>query len=387
MKENKLHFPGLNGIRAIAAVVVMIFHTDQYSKYAGIKSIGIWETRMQSYAVVLFFVLSGFLITFLLLKEKEKYNTINLKNFYIRRILRIWPVYYATLTVGLILLVNFAFIERGPINNLVITSVFYAFLIPNIGFLLGYAPDIIGILWSVGVEEQFYAFWPFLVGKSRNVLNALLVFLILFLSAKYISSRFDMDFINNLLGFLPFDCMAIGGISACLVFNKNPLLKIIYHPIIQLIAWGWLAISIFYKPVHIPILSLYNRDYHAVIYAIIILNVSTNPKTLISLENKLMNFLGKISYGIYAYHVIVLFAISSLLKPIMVGFDNVLSHLVYFACEIGTTITVANLSFKYFESWFLMKKEKFIVIKSSANKVKIVHVEKAFATDNDVLNL
>jgi len=169
LENNKIFFPGLNGIRAIAALIVIVFHTDQWSHYFALKSYGFWDLRMQSYAVVLFFVLSGFLITSLLIKEKEKFGTINLPKFYFRRILRIWPVYYTVLIIGFSLIVIFpGAIELGEKHNLKLTFLSYAVLIPNIGFYFGYSPDLVSILWSVGVEEQFYFFWPLIVKTARR---------------------------------------------------------------------------------------------------------------------------------------------------------------------------------------------------------------------------
>ncbi|MEJ7589497.1 MAG: hypothetical protein WKI04_18250, partial [Ferruginibacter sp.] len=82
----------------------MVFHTDQFSHYFGLASYGFYKTKMQSYAVILFFVLSGFLITYLLIREKENKGKINIRHFYIRRIVRTWPLYYLVLVIGMLLL-------------------------------------------------------------------------------------------------------------------------------------------------------------------------------------------------------------------------------------------------------------------------------------------
>ena len=103
MKSKKLYLPGLNGIRAIAAIGVMLSHINlslHSFKISSISLFGFDENNKQSQwnlgeqGVTMFFVLSGFLITFLLLKEKKQSNKISIKKFYIRRILRIWPLYY-----------------------------------------------------------------------------------------------------------------------------------------------------------------------------------------------------------------------------------------------------------------------------------------------------
>ena len=88
--KDQLYLPGLNGIRAIAAMAVIITHINNRLEYYGIPNAPLLD--LASYGVTIFFTLSGFLITFLLLKELEKTNTIDVKKFYMRRVLRIWPL-------------------------------------------------------------------------------------------------------------------------------------------------------------------------------------------------------------------------------------------------------------------------------------------------------
>ena len=95
----KVYFPNINGLRFIAALLVIIHHTEQIKDILGLSNY--WSTpiirSIGGLGVLLFFVLSGFLITFLLLDEESTTGTISIKKFYIRRILRIWPLYYLIL--------------------------------------------------------------------------------------------------------------------------------------------------------------------------------------------------------------------------------------------------------------------------------------------------
>ena len=317
---------------------------------------------MQSYAVILFFVLSGFLITFLLVKEKEKKGRVNLRNFYIRRILRTWPLYYLVLIIGALLLALMpGLIGQGVKHNLFITLLAYGVLIPNIASYFGYAPDLINILWSVGAEEQFYAFWPLLVNNAKKLMDRIVWFLIAYLALKYFLAWLQFPYkAYRLMNYMPFDCMAIGGIAACLYHRRSAVLAIIYHPAMQLSAWIFFIVSVFYKPLHISFIGMLNTDLHALVYAIIILNVSTNAKTLVSLENRVLDFLGKISYGIYGYHFIVLFLLSLWLKGTLAGLPSQAAHAVMFTAVISTTILIAWLSRRYYEAWFVNKKENYI---------------------------
>src|SRR5690349_8717514 len=107
MEKKGIHLKGLNGIRAIAALSVVISHTLLALEYFGIKKVNEgWN--FASYGVTMFFTLSGFLITYLLVKEKRIFATINIKEFYIRRVLRIWPLYYFyIILVIFVLLIKF----------------------------------------------------------------------------------------------------------------------------------------------------------------------------------------------------------------------------------------------------------------------------------------
>src|SRR5437763_8821633 len=145
------HLKGLNGLRVIAALVVIGCHTSQRLGYHFLD-------EASSYGVTIFFALSGFLITLLLIKERERTNTISLKNFYIRRTVRIWPLYF--LYIGLSLAVMyFVFAETYHFSSILPYLVF----IPNYTIVFGKPVPIIWHFWSLGVEEQFYLFWPFLL--------------------------------------------------------------------------------------------------------------------------------------------------------------------------------------------------------------------------------
>lgn len=163
-KEKIVFLPGLNGIRTIAALGVMVSHItlalgalDLDISLFGYKNGNISAWALGEHGVTMFFVLSGFLITFLLLKEKEKYKEINVKSFYMRRILRIWPLYYVYLVICLAL---YVLLYDG--NVVCGTTLLYVFFLANIPFILETTLFCLEHLWSIGVEEWFYIFWPFL---------------------------------------------------------------------------------------------------------------------------------------------------------------------------------------------------------------------------------
>jgi peptidoglycan/LPS O-acetylase OafA/YrhL len=354
MSQN-IYFKGLNGIRAIAAIIVLIWHLDQFSYLLNIKNIGISDNGMAGQAVNMFFVLSGFLITYLLLTEGKLNTEINIKKFYIRRILRIWPLYYLALIISLFFIYFGIIKEPLQIGNSVI---FYSFLLANIPYVLSISIATITPLWSVAVEEQFYIIWPHLFKTEKNIFNKLILFFLLYnvLKLSIYLLLGSNSVLYHFITLARFDIMCIGAFGAHLIFiNKKKYLKIIYSNIVQLLSWGLLLFSIINKPLHL--FSFIDNEINSIFYLFIILNVSCNPKTIISLENKFFNYLGKISYGLYVYHMIIIFLLAFYVKK-----SNY--QLNYFSFVISSTILVSYLSYNYFEMFFLRKKHKYSLIKS-----------------------
>jgi peptidoglycan/LPS O-acetylase OafA/YrhL len=360
MRESGIiYFKGLNGIRALAALIVVIWHVDQLSYLFDINPKYFYLNGMASRAVDLFFVLSGFLITFLLLKEKEQYGVIDFKKFYLRRIFRIWPSYYLAVIITF-LLYYFDLIEVE--KTFFVSALLYIFMLANVAYSLGIHLLPIAPLWSVGVEEQFYAFWPFVVSKLKNLG---LVFVSIFVIGALIRIIFVYYYLNqqsdivDFLYYFRINIMAMGALGAYWLYEKSNYLKYIYRKDVQIIAWSVLFISIFYKPPHLRVYI--DAEINSVFYLIIILNVASNSNSIFNLENKLFNFLGRISYGIYVYHMLLINVMAIIFKKI----DIKLNYLSVQLILISTTILVSYLSYNYFETYFLNKKKKYMKVKST----------------------
>lgn len=365
-KKKALYLPGLNGIRAIAALAVVISHVHGNLGLFGLTAFRWWD--LANFGVTLFFALSGFLISFLLFKEMEKTKTINIPKFYIRRILRIWPLYYFYLFLILLLL---GYSQVGDI--------FYAFLmiLPNFAtsgiltdvFGLGAATTglgwmLMGHYWSLGVEEQFYAVWPWVVRKIKRVLPLLVMLPIGFLGLKVIAKFLDFPFsFQVFLHYSRFGCLAIGCLGAWLYWKKSPILNYFKSVVVQLIPWILLTL-LFFNSFHI--FSIIDHEIIAVATVIIIINQIDNPKNLISLENPVFDYLGKISYGLYVYNLLIIWLLSLLLKDRLFG-DSFWSLIIIYPLCIGGVILTAHISYFYFESKFLKLKNKFAVIRSRSS--------------------
>ena len=127
--------------------------------------------------VVLFFVLSGFLITLLLLKERELKHEINFKKFFMRRLLRIWPLYFLFITFVIFVFHGYENLKQVMSNSNEVVLLYFLIL-PNVAISgIGTIPYI-AHLWSIGVEEQFYLIWPFLFKKLKNKWILIFLFLI-----------------------------------------------------------------------------------------------------------------------------------------------------------------------------------------------------------------
>jgi peptidoglycan/LPS O-acetylase OafA/YrhL len=162
--------PSLDGFRAIAILLVLFCHSRLSKGFpAGLTDVA----RLSEVGVTVFFVISGFLITSLLVAEDAKNGRINLRNFYTRRILRIFPVYF--LFVAFIML--WGNIEKLGItnNNLLHAFTFTVNFDQNPNWFLGH-------FWSLGVEEQFYIFWPVILIVFRKRLK--IIFNCLFMPDK-----------------------------------------------------------------------------------------------------------------------------------------------------------------------------------------------------------
>lgn len=353
-----IHLPGLNGLRAIAALSVMWGHTFQ-------SDFGNWGIEgfplpVVADGVTLFFVISGFLITFLLLSEQEQSRSVSVPKFYMRRVLRIWPIYYLYMAVAI--LVTFTWHDPN--------IWYYCFFAANIPFIL-----TVGILpivhyWSIGVEEQFYLFWPWLVklthGKTKTLLVLSIVLCVVWLACKWgIYLTFGTTTVYRFFAVTRFDCMMIGAIGAILYFTHNKILSIIQNRLIGLVCF---LVLLFSQPWASFIPAPIRPQVIAVLSLICILSQLKQP--IINLENRLCDFVGKISYGIYVIHPLLIILLSTWYRNANIQMPRSLSINSIYCIITATTIFVAWISYRFFESPFLRLKNKFAIIHSKNSMEK-----------------
>jgi peptidoglycan/LPS O-acetylase OafA/YrhL len=385
-----LYLPGLNGIRAIAALAVVVLHTC-----FSLKNINLGGTLFGrdkngipldyffgQYAVSIFFVLSGFLITYLLLLEKDK-KDISIRKFYLRRIFRIWPLYYMFMLAMVALITFFKIPFDAP------SLIFYIFLVPNL------IPNFLGLqvtpvpfvnhFWSIGIEEQFYLFWPWVIKQRKfKVLTPVLIIIaVMFASRLFLNTYYPDSVIAYFFKTNRFDCMLIGAAGAIL-YKKNfkRSMRFIDNKVTQLVA---LLAGVLYAGNIIHFEAVIDHLFISIITIIIIIGQINVANRIVNLDIPIFRFLGKISFGVYVYHQLFIFLFTKLYKNVL--YDGFPKYFLMFASVLASTIIVSHLSYKYFESWFIKRKNKYSVIHSTpsgtyekASEIT-VYPEKAYSSN------
>jgi len=366
--DKAIHLPGLNGIRAIAAIAVVISHTT-----LALGSFGLVATifgsggqggpkglLLAAGGVSMFFALSGFLITYLLSLEKEKTREINIRNFYLRRIFRIWPLYY--LFIASCLLTYTAFniqYDAGPLP-------FYIFLLANVPLIIGQTMPFMTHLWSIGVEEQFYLFWPWLARVTTDKLLKLTIVMIvclyvLKLMFYVLFRKFGIETPYTAINVTRFHIMLIGAAGALLYYKNSSYLKYATNIYTQMACWTLMGLLVINR---FNISSLVDNEIIALVTVAIILAQINRTNMIIDLDRGAMDFLGKISYGIYVIHPLVIFVLAQNLPTFHES--TLANYLFVYAAVMALTIGLSYLSYRFYEKRFILMKSRFSTIKSKA---------------------
>jgi peptidoglycan/LPS O-acetylase OafA/YrhL len=162
-------------------------------------------------------------------------------------------------------------------------------------------------------------------------------------------------------------CMIIGGIGAlCLYQQKWSWLNFIYSKTHQWIQFG-IFLLILSNLLNSSLFHFVKNEILAINVMIIIVNIASNGKSLLTMENRVFDFLGKISYGLYVYHLLVAVVVIKFMMS-MTLFSQMpywVSGILILLFTTLISIVISHLSYRYFEKYFLKKKERFSVIKTS----------------------
>lgn len=359
---NQLHknyIPELDGLRGIAILLVITFH--YFSDLLTVFSFG-WS------GVDLFFVLSGYLITSRLILTLGKPGYF--LRFYKNRILRIFPLYYATLIMFYFIIPHF--IPPHYFESLVFyrnqAPSFFLFF-ENWTFINhpGISQNHLQVLWSLAVEEQFYLIWPFFIyffvnsKYLKTILVVWLIVIVLFRSILYMNNpdNFYVFFYNT---FCRMDAFIIG---ATLFLIHKKILKPVHSYIVVIAVLSMFAGIIIWKsnPATSPFIPTIGLTCIAIFYALII-HIAVQKKYCFFsnfLNLPWLIFIGRISYGLYIFHWIILrFSFEPLSNYINIHFltgRELSNFLTLFICLILSFI-LSIISYTYYESFFLKLKRK-----------------------------
>jgi peptidoglycan/LPS O-acetylase OafA/YrhL len=365
-KNVPAYFQNLDALRFLAAFSVFIFHyfRDIKAFYPGIEENWLFDKLLifadkGGLGVNFFFVLSGFLITYLILHEKKQTGQFSLWKFLVRRTLRIWPVYFVVVAIGFLIfpaIFDSYHTFHNPVN--------YIFFLANFDEIHNGINDSINFLtapWSVAVEEQFYLFWSLALFPLLKLKNFRLEYLILIL---YIAS-FYFRWINRederLIYYHTLSvCQDIltGAFIGLSLFNGRKWI----NTIINFNQWMVLLIYLTGFTLCVAKNKLFAGDVHvmerfvlSLFFGFIILEQSLGKNSILKVgQFKWMNYLGKISYGFYMYHLIVMFVLCRLIEAYLPTGYYLIP--LYFVGSLVGVIIASAMSYKFMESPLLKLK-------------------------------
>ncbi|HET7105626.1 MAG TPA: acyltransferase [Candidatus Acidoferrum sp.] len=372
------HMPELDTIRGLAILGVILYHgfywAHDLTAYTPWQRIFLKAMSVGQYGVNLFFVLSGFLITGILLNTRDRKDYY--KRFYLRRALRILPAYYLTLLI----LVIFGLTSKG----FLLMSLLYS---SNLSLLFGITMSYT-VLWSLAVEEHFYLVWPAAVRKmSPRGLLALGVSLIVvspglrfccgLLPAKYAAIVGGCSYYT----WNSFDGLALGAVMALLVRRMNDDRMKLLRFSLGLIGLGLLIAAAGYP---FGIITRMNPVGEALQWVpwhlglggfLGILVVVGSGKWKTFAAPRILTFFGAISYGLYLYHLLFLFAYNWLLKRTGFAEHWNLSPWgrTWLSMLVSSTAAIlfSYLSRWYFEEPFLRLKDRWETPADSSRESKV----------------
>lgn len=370
MTAKKIYFKNLDGLRFLCFLTVFFFHSFQTDSavvkanpvYKFIK-FGVVENGFLG--VNFFFVLSGFLITYLLIKEKELNLKINIPNFWVRRILRIWPLYFACIFIGFVIF-PFAKEIMGGQSEETANIWYYLTFTNNFDYINKGLPDApgLGVLWSIAIEEQFYFVWPLLLALFP-VKKYWIVFTLVIISSLTFRAFNDVPKVLELHTLSCIGDMAVGGFGAWLILFSKRFQNYLQHLSklhLLLLYICLICIFLFRNELFTQhyITRIFERIYIAIIMLLVILEQCYTEKSLFKMSQfKGISKLGIITYGLYCFHFFVISGVSGVGK--ITGLQHHTAWILIAEPVIALilTIIISKISYKYFETPFLKLKDKF----------------------------
>jgi peptidoglycan/LPS O-acetylase OafA/YrhL len=376
MQHPKRHIPVLDGIRGLAIIMVLIAHfttiIENYLKECFPLAGPIFTKLALSglMGVDLFFVLSGFLITGILLDTKSTNGFF--RNFYARRFLRIFPLYYGVLFTLFCILPKIIAFDAAANEMADHQWWLWAYLTNFPGHPAWDNSTVfkLGHFWSLAVEEHFYFVWPFVVYFVPNrLLKKICTFWVPFSIMAGVLSRVTDWEIAQFLGWSTVSFsggLMLGAYCALVAREENGLESLIPYAQKMIVVFGllFLVISMVPRHVHLDLAIHYVSWFF--FFSIIVLTVSSSRDGggfLVKFFNlRIMRLFGKVSYGLYVYHFVVLPLLEKYFQPDAWGHfvgSPVVVVAIFFMITIGSTFLISWISWQLYEKQFLKLKRFF----------------------------
>ena len=379
-KKTTVFFPNLDGLRFFSFLAVFLYHCYlSFFSNLQVTAPGFYKTieflfRNGYLGVNFFFVLSGFLITYLLLTEKRLNGTIHVGKFYVRRILRIWPLYYLCILIGFVL---FPMIKQmtGESSMESANPVYYALFLANFDYMHTWPvkPDaiLLSVLWSVAVEEQFYLTWPLMLKliarKFYPYIFPFIILLTLVFRSFYTDSTEADHAVRYFHTFSLIGDMAVGGWLAYILSFDNRVHRFIVNMPALVIAGIYLfaILIVLFKnylfPCGIPV--VFERLVIAVFFGMIIAEQNFSRNSLFKMGNyKSVTKLGIYTYALYCLHLLGMYGTVKLIGVLKLSLENSWVASAAAVVALLIAIVISYCSYHLFEKWFLRLKDKFAFI-------------------------
>lgn len=382
----------LDGLRGVAVLAVLILHAFiPFTVADNIKIIGVGGFL----GVDIFFVLSGFLITSLLVQEWETIGWVDFKKFYARRALRLLPALFVFVGFCVLHSILFRASEEssGSLSDVFVIAFYLSNWIPINLYSLRHT-------WSLAVEEQFYLFYPvFLLillsaSKRFRISRERIIFVLLFLIAAIAVYR-AVFFAQN--GFsmriyigsdTRFDSLLVGCLVGLLLSSDLFPAKVWFANLMKIIALG-ATVAFFYMFLMIKYDDsfLYYGGFTGIAFFVgaVIVSLQISPPKVLKfiLEWSVLVWVGRLSYGIYLWHKLVYLILDSLLPMISIRFYTMQRIVAPFTFKLVCSLAVAAISYYALEKPFLNLKKHFVVV-SSDNKSEFLKLSSEGFTEEDV---
>lgn len=373
---NKGEFKNLDSLRGIMAMYVTVVHfyilytlnKRHEMEFTGLKTLAV--VQLGQIFMTVFFVLSGFLITYILLIEKQKSNNLNFKRFYLRRAFRILPMYYLGV-ISMYLLYRKVCLGAELIHTELCAELperaFYYFaMIPNWAHAIDKNMPHISNYWSIGAEEQFYLFWPLILYFSKNYLRTfygmyffyclLMIGFVVVGNVIYNNQNIVLIQFAKLFDYTRFGAFAFGGVIAFYFIHADEQRYHKIHQFFILKKTQWFCLLLPFFVNVIPVVQVVFLKHLLVIpcCAILIYNMAYNEQSILKIDHKYLNYLGKTTYSLYILNQIVIdFAIK-----ICMG-AHIKGVVLIFVLTISLLLITSILCYEFIEKPFMKLRRYF----------------------------